>query len=146
MRRHTWLTVLLCSPALLGLTGCANPPDVQKGTFAEEKTSSIRRGLIDAIVEPGGKASYVVSQWPYTHPMGPPGDTEIVVTTPAGKFTIENRGLGGGKFRINGQEYEYHRPPDGGRMKMRIDKEGKVKMISEKAPAENAAAAPPDGK
>jgi len=134
MRRYTWLVALLCSPAFIALTGCGgNPPTVEKGAFAEEKTFSIRRGLIDVIVDPGGNASYFVRQWPYTHPMGQPGDTEIVVTTPAGKITIDNRDLGGGKFRINGKEYDYQ-PPEDGRMTMRIDRAGKVSMVSKPRP------------
>jgi hypothetical protein len=83
-------------------------------------------------VQTGGDASYVLRQWPYGHPMGPPGDTECVVTTSAGKFRIENRELRETGVRINGTFYELQNPPDGGRTKLLIDQEGNVKVVSTK--------------
>jgi len=127
MRRHNRLPILLLVPLLLALSGCAGPPPVEeRGTFTGEKTFEIRRNLIDVTVQTDGVGSYVVRQFPYGHPMGPPGDTECVVTTSAGTFTIENRNLSGSGVRVNGTEYDPPRPPDRGRPKMVIDKRGAV--------------------
>jgi hypothetical protein len=132
MRRHLSLAALLLIPTALFLSGCGSPPTEEKGTFKGEKTFVIRRGSIDVIVQTGGEASFVQRQWPYGHPMGPPGDTECIVTTPAGRFRIENRELRETGVRINGTLYELQNPPDGGRMKLLIDKEGKIKAASTK--------------
>jgi hypothetical protein len=136
MRRHTCLPALLLLPPLLCLSGCAGPsPSVERGTFTGEKSFQVRRGLSDVTVQTDGEATYVLRQYPNAHPMGPPGDTECVVTTPAGTFTIEDRDLERAGLRINGTYYEFQRPPDGGHMKLLIDREGNVKVVSPKEPA-----------
>jgi hypothetical protein len=136
MRRHTCLPALLLLPALLCLSGCAKTPaSVERGTFTGEKTFGFRRCLIDVTVQTDGEGTYVLHQYTNGHPMGPPGDMECVVTTPAGTFTIENRDLQRPGLRINGTYYEFQRPPDGGRMKLLIDREGNVKVVSPKDPA-----------
>ena len=135
MRRHTCLPALLLLSPLLCLSGCARTPAVERGTFTGEKSFQVRRALSDVTVQTDGKATYVLRQYPNGHPMGPPGDTECVVTTPAGTFTIEDSDLEGSVLRINVRYYEFQRPPDGGHMKLLIDREGNVKVVSPTEPA-----------
>ncbi len=132
MKRH--LSKIASLPFLLvALGGCVAPvpPNIEKGTFVGEKTFVVQRASVEVIVETEGKGTYQIVQHPYTHPMSPPGDTEITLTTPAGKFVVEDHGLElSDRVRVNGTVHDFPDPafkwPSFGRRRLRIAKDGSV--------------------
>lgn len=128
------LPMIASLPFLLGaLGGCgaAVPPRVEDGRFVGEKTFVVQRASVEVIVETEGGGAYAIVQHPYTHPMSPPGDTEITLTTPAGRFVVENRGLvTADRIRVNGTEHAFPDPafelPSCGRRRLRITRDGTV--------------------
>jgi hypothetical protein len=132
MKRHL-PTIASLLVLLVASGGCAAPvpPNIEKGMFGGEKTFVVQRACVEVIVETEGEGTYEIVQQPYTHPMSPPGDTEITITMPAGTFVIENHGLvPDDKVRVNGTVHEFPDPefkwPSCGRRRLRIAKDGSV--------------------
>lgn len=87
--------------------GCAPGPTVSKGTFNTPYTLTLQRDNIEIVVQTSGTASYTITNYSMDHPMGKRPDTEAVFTTPAGVFTISDKGQTGGVL-INNVFYPHN--------------------------------------
>jgi hypothetical protein len=120
--------------SLACLAGCAPRPTVTKGTFAASHTLTMQRGSIDVLVKTTGPATYAVTNHRMDHPMGRRPDTEATFTTPAGTFSVSDRGLSEPGVSVNGTFYPVPPRPEG-RTTVTIDEKGGVTVSPPKEAA-----------
>lgn len=107
--------------------GCSPQPKVTTGTFNDSYELTMQRGAMDVVVQTSGPATYTVTNYAMSHPMGPRPNTEAVFVTPAGTFKVSSNGDNDLGVIVNGVLYP--EPPDRtGRSQVVIDAQGSVSV------------------